>query len=201
MQWRMDASLRHSSVVLRDRTMTKFSPQVKFCVKYLLENGVNSLVFHKIVKELNAFDQKYELVPINKEVKKPFFDELAEKLRELWPPGDKDGKYAWRDSVPNLSKRLKSLWDDRLKGKEFTIDECLVAARKYLAQFEDNVKYMQTLKYFIMKQKSIVEKDGRIKYITESKFADILEGNSELAAMDEWNDILNGSNIDEGELI
>lgn len=176
------------------------TPDVRFCVKYLLDHGINALNFDDAVSTISVSDPAYELVQVKVEVKS-FFDELAEKLRELWPPGDKDGKYAWRDSVPNLSKRLKALWDDRLKGKEYTIDECLVAARKYLAQFEDNVKYMQTLKYFIMKQKSIVESNGRIKYINESKFADILEGNSELAVMDEWNDILNGSNIDEGELI
>lgn len=174
------------------------TPDVRFCVKYLLDHGVNALNFDDVASTISVSDQSYTLVPVGA---KSFFDELAEKLRELWPPGDKDGKYAWRDSVSNLSKRLKTLWDDRLNGKQYTIDECLVAARKYLAQFEDNVKYMQTLKYFIMKQKSIVEKDGRIRYITESKFADILEGNSELAAMDEWNDILNGSNVDEGELI
>ena len=175
-----------------------YSPEEKFCVRYLLEHGINSTNFTKVVLTLKNTDVKYELVKST--TKTSFFDELAGKLRELWPPGEKDGKWPWRDSVSNLSRRLETLWRDRgLKDK--TIDECLSAARKYLAQFEDNVKYMQTLKYFIMKQKSLVEKDGRIKYINESKFADILEGNSELAAMDDWNDILNGSTVDEGELI
>lgn len=177
-----------------------YSPEVKFCVRYLLNQGITAFNFGRVQLQLSSDDADFSLVPMPSS-KKDFFTELAEKLRELWPPGEKDGKYAWRDSVPNLSRRLKVLWDERFKGKEFTIDECLVAARKYLAQFEDNVKYMQTLKYFILKQKSIVEKDGRLRYISESKFADILEGNSELAAMDEWNDILNGSSIDEGELI
>lgn len=177
-----------------------YSPEVKFCVRYLLNHGINSTNLVKVQLQLSSDDADFNLVPVPGS-QKDFFIELAEKLRELWPPGDKDGKYAWRDSVPNLSRRLKALWDERFKDKQFTIDECLIAARKYLAQFEDNVKYMQTLKYFIMKQKSLVEKDGRIRYINESKFADILEGNSELAAMDDWNDILNGSTVDEGELI
>ena len=177
-----------------------YSPEVKFCVKYLLNQGINSTNFVKVQLQLSNNDADFNLVPVPGS-QNDFFIELAEKLRELWPPGEKDGKYAWRDSVSNLSRRLKALWDERFKDKQFTIDDCLIAARKYLAQFEDNVKYMQTLKYFIMKQKSFVEKDGRIRYINESKFADILEGNSELAAMDDWSDILNGSTADEGEVI
>ena len=179
----------------------KITPEIRFCIRYLLNHGINASNFDDAKEELGPLDQKYRFEPIEDISEKPFFDELAEKLRELWPPGEKDGKYPWRDSVSNLSRRLEILWNERGLGIKYTIEQCLVAARKYLVQFEDNVKYMQTLKYFIMKQKSIVEKDGRIKYITESKFADILEGNSELAAMDEWNDILNGSNVDEGELI
>lgn len=45
--------------------------------------------------------------------KKSFFEELAERLREMWPPGEKDGKYPWRDSVGNLARRLELLWADR----------------------------------------------------------------------------------------
>lgn len=194
----MDTPLRLSSVVLRNRTVMTTTPDVRFCVKYLMDHGVNALNFDDVASTISVSDPTYTLVPAGSV---SFFDELAEKLRELWPPGEKDGKYAWRDSVPNLSKRLKALWGDRLKGKEFTIDECLSAARKYLAQFEDNVKYMQVLKYFILKQKSIAEGNGRVKYITESKFADILEGNSELAAIDDWNEIISGSNLDDGEVI
>ena len=126
-----------------------YSPEEKFCVRYLLEHGINSTNFTKVVLTLKNTDVKYELVKSTTNVS--FFDELAGKLRELWPPGEKDGKWPWRDSVSNLSRRLETLWRDRgLKDK--TIDECLSAARKYLAQFEDNVKYMQTLKYFIMKK-------------------------------------------------
>ena len=178
-----------------------YSPEVKFCVRYLLNHGINSTNLVKVQLQLGSDDADFNLVPVPSS-QKDFFTELAEKLRELWPPGDKDGKYAWRDSVSNLSRRLKVLWDDRLKDKEFTLDECLTAARKYLAQHEDDVKYMQTLKYFILKQKQIVDsKTGRIKYINESKFADILEGNSEIAAMDDWSNILNVVNVDDGELI
>lgn len=182
--------------------MSTVTPDVKFCVRYLLEHGINSLQFRQIVKELNDYDLRFELVPVNKATPKSFYDELAEKLRELWPPGDKDGKYAWRDSVPNLSRRLKILWDDRLKGKEFTIDQCLTCARRYLAQFESNTKYMQTLKYFILKQDSVVKNDGRITYTSKSKLADMLEGVAdEDAVQNEWDFLVNQTSVGEGDLV
>lgn len=175
----------------------RYSPEVKFCVRYLLNQGITSLNFGKVQSQLSSEDAEFSLVPVPSS-QKDFFTELAERMRELWPPGEKDGKWPWRDSVGNLSRRLQALWKDRGFGDK-TIDECLIVARKYLAQFEDNARYMQTLKYFILKQDKIVDKTGRIKYINKSVFADMLESNS---TMDEWGDIFESSNtFEQGELI
>ena len=176
-----------------------FSPEVKFCVRYLLNHGVNSLNFTDVVKELGPNGIQYDLVKSVYTNYTPFFEELAGKLRELWPPGEKDGKWPWRDSIGNLSRRLETLWKDR-GFKKKTVEECLIVARKYLAQYEDNAKYMQTLKYFILKQDKIVDsKTGRIRYINKSVFADMLESNS---VLEEWEDVFDSSNtIEQGELI
>lgn len=174
-----------------------YTPEEKFCVRYLLDHGINATNFTKVVLTLKNTDVRYDLVKSSTDVS--FFEELAGKLRELWPAGEKDGKYPWRDSVGNLSRRLEALWKDR-GFKDKTIDECLMVARRYLAQFEDNAKYMQTLKYFILKQDSLVDKNtGRIKYINKSVFADMLESNS---VMEEWGDAFESSNtFEQGELI
>ena len=111
-----------------------------------------------------------------------YFVELATKLREMWPPGEKDGKYPWRDSVPNLVTRLQNLWIIR-ELKEYPIDFCLQVARRYLSKYENDAKYMCVLKYFILKQKHITQADGSLKYISDSKFADMLEGKEEKDAV------------------
>ena len=175
-----------------------YSPEVKFCVRYLLNHGITAFNFGKVQLQLGNNDTDFTLAPVPQS-SKDFFTELAEKLRELWPAGEKDGKWPWRDSVSNLSRRLQALWKDRNFGEK-TIDECLTVARRYLAQFEDNAKYMQTLKYFILKQDSLVDKTtGRIRYINKSVFGDMLESNS---VMNEWGDVFDASNtIEQGELI
>jgi len=176
------------------------TPEVKFCVRYLVSRGINAFNFRQAQLALGDNDPDFELVKVT-DVEYDFFEELATKLRELWPPGEKDGKWPWRDSVSNLSRRLKTLWKDR-QLKDISIDDCLMAARRYLAQFEENARYMKTLKYFILKQDKLIAENGRITYTNNSLFADMLEGKVEIGAGmdDEWNAILNGTE-DIGEII
>ena len=173
----------------------KYSDEAVFCVKYLAERGYLSMdKLTEIAMLLDDFDVDFNLV----RVKKDFYTELAEALRKLWPPGEKDGKWPWRDSVPNLAKRLETLWISR-NLKNYTIDDCLTVARRYLAQFENNVKYMKILKYFIIKQGSVMQKDGLIRYTSESTLADMLES-LDSTPQDEWSEVF--STVDTGgELI
>lgn len=139
------------------------------------------------------------LAPIGKvivNVGDDFFNTLAEKMRLLWPSGDKDSKYAWRESAPSLAKRLKTLWSVRNLGK-FSIDDCLRVCRSYLSEYEHkDTKYMQIVKYFVLKQKEVVDKDGRIRYISNSRFADMLEGVKSANAAQEFEELISGSSTD-----
>lgn len=128
-----------------------------------------------------------------------YFTEIATGLRNLWPVGEKDGKYPWRDSVKNLAARLKVLWNNR-DMKEYPVETCLAVGRKYLAQYEHDAKYMQLLKYFIFKQGRLINGDGSITYIYNSKFADMLENMSELEQEEDLENII-GENYGEGELV
>lgn len=177
-----------------------YSNECRFCARYLKEHGVPSgEYFDEIVSLITDLDPDYKLLKVEKE---DFFTDLAKRLRELWPSGEKEGKYPWKDSLTNTVRRLQLLW--QLRGlQNYTLEDCLSAARKYLAQFEDNTKYMKTLKYFILKQKSdVVDNDGKLHYTQESTFADILEGKSDLSAEIDWtNDIDLTNTYEEGLLI
>ena len=117
-----------------------------------------------------------EAVEDENKVPDSFFTEIAEGLRSLWPPGEKEGRYPWRDSVTNISKRLKFVWRQHRFRTKYTKDDCLAAARRYLAQFEDgNIKYMQTLKYFVFKQEKNQDLNGKFSCTYKSTLADYLE--------------------------
>ena len=132
------------------------------------------------------------LVPVSKVIKDlpddAFFQGLARKLRMLWPKGEKDDKYPWRCTQEKAVERLKWVWDVYDMTK-YTEEDCLTAARKYLSRHNDNTKYMQTLKYFIIKQKSTVQADGHIHYRNESMLASLLENKD--SASDEFEKLYN----------
>lgn len=168
--------------------MAEYSDEAIYCVKYLAERGyLNQEKLTEIAMLLDDFDVDFKMVRIEKD----FFTRLAEALRPLWPAGEKDGKYPWRDSVANLSRRLYTLWNVR-NLKEYTIEQCLTVARRYLAQYETNAKYMRTLKYFILKQGEIIDKAGLIRRTNESIFADMLEGDESTVTntQEEWESLL-----------
>lgn len=171
-----------------------YPPEIKFCVKYLNERGYKSVDFPCILQSIKAEDPDYNLV---KKQTEQYFIDLAAALRPLWPAGMKDGKYEWRESVGNLSRRLMALW--RLRQlKEYPIEVCLSVAQRYLSSFENkDTKYMQTLRYFVMKEKHV---KGATIY--DSKFADMLEGKSDDdAAQNEWEEVINSVTAGEGILI
>lgn len=133
---------------------------------------------------------------------KDFFVQVSEGLRNLWPSGNKDGKWPWRDSVTNIAKRLEFIWKERDFKDKYTVDDCLSAGRRYLAQFENNAKYMQVLKYFVFKQDKIVAHDGRITFTYKSNLADYLESQSVSKTQEEWASAFESDiSMDEGVLI
>lgn len=187
---------------LKTKTMKHikgYSEETVFCVKYLKERGfLSEDKLDEIAGLIDELGGEFKFM----KVKQGFYTELATKLRELWPSGEKDGKYPWRDSVTNLARRLETMWAARNLG-EIPIEVCLTAARRYLAQYENNTKYMMTLKYFILKQGKITEDDGNVKLLQKSQFADMIESLTEEDKQQaEWENAFESSNtIFQGNLI
>lgn len=144
--------------------------EVRFCVKYLKDQGIGLKEIAELYKDIHKFRKNYRLV----EVKADFFNELAEGLRELWPPGNKSGKYPWRDSKETIAARLQLLWSVR-ELPDVTVDYCLSVARRYVNGFKDDTTFMRTLKYYIIKTTNTIEGSTRKKQY-DSPFADMLVG-------------------------
>lgn len=86
-------------------------------------------------------------------------ENLAEKLRELYPEGKKQGtQYYWRDSNSVIVKKLKALV--KKYGDCFTDEQAINATKKYVESFNGKYQFMQLLKYFISKN---VVKGGEVE--------------------------------------
>ena len=78
--------------------------------------------------------------------------QLATKLKEIFPKGKKDGtNYYWADGVALIVRRLKLFF--KKYGNDFTDEQIIQAAEKYVQGFNGNYQYMRLLKYFIFKEK------------------------------------------------
>lgn len=107
--------------------------------KIVLSNNTRNLVSSIII------DSDKET--INKEEE---FLDIAESLRELYPKGKKPGTtYMWKDSNTIIAQKLKTLVVKF--GYKFTKEQAIDATKRYIDSFKGDYRYMQLLKYFILK--------------------------------------------------
>ena len=107
------------------------------------------------------------------------YDELADKLRELYPKGRKEGtSYLWRDSHAKIANKLRTLV--KKYNFKFTDEQAINATKRYIESFNGNYSYMQLLKYFILKKdKDTGEENSQLmSYIENEDYTD--------AANDDW---------------
>ena len=108
------------------------------------------------------------------------FDELAKKLKELFPKGKKPGtSLMWRGSDFEVSKKLKTLI--KKTGAEFTDEQAIEATRKYVESFNGIYNYMQILPYFIIKQ---VPVNG--VYEERSQLLSYIENEGQIESNNDW---------------
>lgn len=107
---------------------------------------------------------------------------LAEKMRELYPAGRKEGtNYMWKGTTAEIVRKLKTL-ETKYKFK-FTDEQALNATKKYVQSFNGNYRYMQLLKYFILKAAS--DSDGNVE--VKSEFMSLIENEGQLDSQrDDW---------------
>ena len=110
------------------------------------------------------------------------FTELATELREIYPAGRKDGTtYMWRGTTAEVAKKLKTL----VVKYGFTInkEDVIKATKEYVSSFNGNYKYMQLLKYFILK--SVRDADGNVE--VKSELMSIIENSGQVNTQrDDW---------------
>ena len=110
------------------------------------------------------------------------FTELATELREIYPAGRKDGTtYMWRGTTAEVAKKLKTL----VVRYGYTInrEDVLKATKEYVNSFNGNYRYMQLLKYFILK--SVRDADGNVDI--KSELMSLIENSDQIDAQrDDW---------------
>lgn len=189
----------------------KYSDECVFCVKYLKDHGIVSRNWTQLARLAMDLDVDFELVKIEKdpdtkkthdEIRREFFEDVAQDLRLLWPVGSKDGRWPWRTDKLSLASRLATLWRERNLSENITKEEILKVAREYIDKFEGDTKYMKICKYFVYKHVGEPTDSGKSLVTSQSPLADALDDKKETMAIEnEWDDIFNQASVGEGELV
>ena len=110
------------------------------------------------------------------------FTELATELREIYPAGRKDGTtYMWRGTTAEVAKKLKTLVVKY--GYTINKEDVLKATKEYVNSFNGNYRYMQLLKYFILK--SVKDADGNVDI--KSELMSLIENSDQIDAQrNDW---------------
>lgn len=106
---------------------------------------------------------------------------LAGRLKEVFPAGKKDGtSNYWAEGKALIAKRLKAFF--KKYGTDYSDDQIVTAAEKYVEGFNGNYQFMRTLKYFIFKDMEVA---GEREYTSE--LLNYLENaGQEEALRDDW---------------
>lgn len=114
------------------------------------------------------------------------YTNLAVKLREIYPSGRKAGTtYMWRGTTTEVAKKLKTLVVKY--GFSLNAEKVIKATKEYVNSFNGNYKYMQLLKYFILK--SVRDADGNVEI--KSELMSLIENEGQLDNQkEEWTSTL-----------
>jgi hypothetical protein len=127
---------------------------IQECISSLVSKGWVDKNLYDSTKVVISNNRKEDITTIlvdsEKTETKFEFEELANKLREVFPKGKKPGTtYMWRDTTAVIAKKLKILVTKY--NCKFTEEQAIKATQAYVNSFGGNYKYMQLLKYFILK--------------------------------------------------
>ena len=115
-------------------------------------------------------------------IDKDNLESLAKKLQELYPSGRKEGtSFMWKGSTAEIARKLRTLRDKY--HFKFTEEQAIKATQSYIQLFNGSYKYMQLLKYFILKTVRDVEGNTEIK----SEFMSLIENENQVDQLkDDW---------------
>lgn len=106
----------------------------------------------KLMKEYIHSEGSVEKIKVSK----ARLENLANKMREIYPSGKKPGTiYYWRASTVDIVKKLDTFFKNY--GDKYTDEEILQATTNYVNSFENDMKFMMLLQYFIWKEKGHYE--------------------------------------------
>lgn len=109
---------------------------------------------------------------------------LVQRMKEYFPKGLKVGSAAWRGNDRELSLRMKKFF--KLYGDKWSDEQILAATKEYVESFNGDYRFMQILKYFILKSKKIETEEGSYVEDTSALASFLEKGEQGVEVKQDW---------------
>lgn len=116
--------------------------------------------------------------------------QLARQMAECFPKGKKQGTvYYYRCNTKEIVSKLKGFFD---AYGEYPDEQILRATRQFVASFHGDYRFLPLIKYFISKNKKVMDENGENHIVEVSELASALENMTdsddvpEIADSDDW---------------
>lgn len=113
---------------------------------------------------------------------------LANRMKEVYPKGKMPGTpYYYQCNTREIMLKLKKFF--KIYGN-YADDDIVDATKRFVASFNGNYKFLPLIKYFIFKDKLVMDEEGQQHVSPESPLATFLENKDNndnlVAASDDW---------------
>lgn len=113
---------------------------------------------------------------------------LANRMKEVYPKGKMPGTpYYYQCNTREIMLKLKKFF--KIYGN-YADDDIVEATKRFVSYFNGNYKFLPLIKYFIFKDKLVMDEDGQQHVSSESQLATFLENKDNndnlVAASDDW---------------
>lgn len=136
-------------IYYRSTIPTDYYVQTLINKGYAERDAFNNVTLTEIGRKI--FDSRF-IVNDNPESKETLdeIDDLAIKLKSIFPKGTKEGTNTpWTEGAKLIKRRLLMFFK---KYGKYSSEEIIAAAESYVHSFNGNYSYMRVLKYFIFKE-------------------------------------------------
>lgn len=142
-------------------------PNFKECFKNMMARGIidseGSTVtpeWKKVIEDM--IDSKEE-----------HLRDLAQKMKECFPKGKKPGTvFYFRCNEKEIVMKLKKFFEN---NGEYSDEQIIKATKKFVASYHGDYRLMPLIKYFISKNKTVMDEDGENHIVEVSELASTLE--------------------------
>ena len=142
------------------------SPDLRWTICELIEmkavinkNGKDFVTneWSDVCDKILKTSEKY--IPTDKEL-----EPIALELISIFPQGKKPGTpYYWKSNKRDVISKLKSFF--KLYGNTYSEEQIINAARRYVASYNGDYRFMRLLKYFIWKKEDGIESSDLATFI------------------------------------